>query len=222
MGLSVQWAVRCEDEKCIQRVFDGLKKLDNTFFVQKTKSHIIACAGKQEEPGICIPLKFEPWEQALKQSYVMRRARFKVLGFGDPVFEGEGPFGHHMPKKMLELLKNSFGTPYQTFEADPVLGEGGYQTGNWTKTQYFGIEEHIRACKIIDTIRENADKTTIGDDGHYCGDGDKHDMAILIDSFEEYTEIVNIIGGKIRDAGWKDKDIAGKGKETYQLRKLGK
>jgi hypothetical protein len=221
MGLTVQWAVKCNDENCMQRIRSGLEKLDKTFFIRDTSS-IIACTGQPNEDAICIPLKFEPWEKALEQSYVMRRARFEVLGFGNPTFEGEGPFGHHMPKKMVELLKNSFGTPYKTFEADPVLGEGGYQTGNWTKTQYVGIETHVRVCKILDTIRDNADKTIIGDDGHYCGDGDKHDMGTLMDSFEEYTEISNIIGGKLRDAGWKDKDIAGGGEDTYQRLKSGK
>jgi len=223
MGLTIQWAVRCNDEKCIQRVFDSLKKLDNTFFVQETKLSIVACTGKQGETGVCVPLIFEPWEKALKQSYVMQRARFKLYGFDDPVFEGEGPFGHRMPDNMMKLIDGREGTcSWETLKGEPVLGKEGYQTGNHSKTQYAGIEHHLRTCKILDTIRENADKTVIGDDGHYCGEGDKHNMAELMDNFEEYTELMITIGGKLRKAGWNDKGISGKGEETYQRTKAGK
>jgi len=223
MGLAIQWAVRCNDEKCIQRVHDSLKKLEKPFFIQETKSSIIVCTDKMGEEHVCISLRFEPWEKALEQSYVMQRAKFRVIGFNDPVFEGQGSFGHRMPEDMMKLIDGREARcSWETLKGEPVLGKGGYQTGEWIKTQYAGIEHHIKACKILDTIKENADKMIIGDDGNYCGDGDKHDMTTLVDSFEEYADINIKIGSKLKNAGWKDENIVGNGKETYQRRKLGK
>jgi len=110
MGLCLYWAVRCNDKKCVARVINETAK-----FIDKLKKkhpyvyksihsphHITACTG---EGGVCIEFNFEPWKKALKQSYVLKRAKFKVLGFGDPVFEGAGVFGHTYPPKMMKLIK---------------------------------------------------------------------------------------------------------------------
>jgi len=220
MGLTVQWAVRCENRMCIQKIYDSLKKLDEGFLINKpNKNAILACTG-MEKGDLCIRLNFEPWEKAIQQSYVMRKARFRVIGFGDPVFDGEGPFGHVMPDEMMKYIDGREGRcSWETIDSDPVLGEGGLQTGDWVKTQYHGIEQHLKTCKILDTIRDNADKAVIGDDGHYCGDGDKHDMATLMDNFEEYTDLMINIGKKLGQAGWSDENVGGKGEETYKRSK---
>lgn len=217
MGLTVQWAVRCNDKECIERVYKNLKKLDDKFIVQKVGDYsILACTGDKDE-SLCINLKFEPWEKALKQSYVMKKLKFKILGFDDPTFDGEGPFGHNIPDEMMKLVDGREGTcQWMTSEGETNLGEGGYQTGNFTKTQYRGIEEHLKTCKILDTIRDSADKAIIGDDGHYCGEGDKHDMATLMDSFEEYTKLMVKIGDNLRKSGWDDNQLGGEGAKTRQ------
>ena len=216
MGLTLQWAVRCNDKECIQRVYEGLKKIDDTFIVRKHGDNILACTGEKKE-SLCINLTFEPWEKALKQSYVMKKMKFKLLGFGDPVFDGEGPFGHNIPEKMMKLIDGREGRcEWMTNEGETNLGERGYQTGNFIKTQYRGIEEHLKTCRIMDTIRANADKAIIGDDGHYCGEGDKHDMATLMDSFEEYTKLMVKIGDNLRKSGWTDNQLGGEGEKTRQ------
>jgi len=223
MGLTVQWAVRCNDKKCIERVFNNLKKLDEKFIVQKQGDYnILACTGDEDE-SLCINLTFEPWEKAQKQSYLMKKMKFEILGFGDPKFDGEGPFGHNIPDEMMKYIDGREGRcSWKTDDGEAVLGEGGLQTGNWTKTQYRGIEQHLKVCKILDTIKASADKAIIGDDGHYCGEGDKHDMATLMESFEEYTKLMVKIGDDLRKVGWKDNQLAGEGAKTRQRVKTGK
>jgi len=215
MGLTVQWAVRCNTRDCIHAFTEQMAKMadkDPSMFHKLYRpGHIVVCTG---DGGVCIKFKFEPWKKALEQSYVMKKQKFKILGFGDPVFDGVGPFGQHHPPKMVKMLKESFGLPWQTYDAGPVLGKGGYQTGDWTKTEYAGIEHHIKACKILDKARKLADKAVIGDDGDYCGDGDKHSLKDLHDAFEGMAEVHMMIAGKLAESGWKDDQVIGPGIET--------
>jgi len=215
MGLTVQWVLKCNDKNCIHKFTEQMAKMseqDPTMFHKFYRpGHIMVCTGQD---GVCLEFKFEPWEKALKQSYLMKKMRFKVLGFGDPEFDGVGPFGHYYPPKMEKLLKGVYGVPIKTIEANPVLGKGGYQTGNWTKTEYAGIEHHIKACKILDKARKLSDKSVIDDDGDYCGDDDRHSLKDLNKSFESMAEVHMMIAGKLAEAGWKDDQIKGPGIET--------
>jgi len=227
MGLSLYWALKCNTEECARHVIDETakfseqlkKKHPDAYHQVIAPHHIITCTGDE---GVCIEFKFEPWKQALKQSRILKRAKFKVMGFGDPVFEGAGVFGHTYPPKMMKLIEGHYGLPIQAMDSGPSLGEGGLQTGDWAKTQYSGMEHHILGCKILDNARKHADKMLVGDDGDYCGEGDKRDIGALIDSFEEYTEINRKISGQLKNAGWKDNQILGKGKEDTERLKGGR
>jgi hypothetical protein len=222
MGLSVQWALICNTKDCTRSFTDEMAKLSEKnpgmYHNLYRPGHILVCTG---DDGVCLEFKFEPWEKALNQSYLLKKARFKVLGFGDPVFDGVGPFGHHHPPKMVELLKEHSGVPTKSMEAGPVLGKSGYQTGDWVKTEYAGIEHHIKACKILDRARKLADKSVIDDDGDYCGDNDKHDLKDLHEAFEGMVKVHLMIGQKLKEAGWKDEQIAGHGIETSRRLKGG-
>lgn len=215
MGLTVQWALKCDNQDCIHAFTDEMAKMSDKdpsmFHKVYRPGHIMVCTG---DDGVCLEFKFEPWQKALGQSYVMKKARFKVIAFGDPEFDGVGPFGHHHPPKMEKLLKDHFGVPVQSMEAGPVLGMGGFQTGDWVKTEYAGIEHHIKACKILDKARKLSHKAVIGDDGDYCGDEDKHSLKDLHKAFEGMAEVHMRIAGKLAEAGWKDDQVIGPGMET--------
>jgi hypothetical protein len=228
MGLTIGWAIRCNDIDCVRRVINETAKFSekNRLTHQRySPNHILSCTGHQEDKdaGVCFEFNFEPWDKALKQSYIMRRAKFKVLGFGDKIYDGTGVFGHSIPDDMMRLIDGRLGTrTWQSIEGEPNLGQNGYQTGDWVKTQYHGVEHHIMGCKILDNVRKHADKMLVDDDGDYCGEGDKHDLKKLMDSFEEYTEINKSIGGMLRGKGWSDDQIKGAGEDDYQRLKSGR
>lgn len=226
MGLTISWVVRCNDLDCVHRVVEEAAKFSEKHGLtheMRSPSRILSCTGKETgtETGACFEFIFEPWEKAMKQSYVMKRAKFRVFGFGE--FDGAGTLGHSMPKEMMKLIDGRFGSrTWQTLEGEPNLGKGGYQTGNFEKTQYEGIEHHIVGCRILDNVRKHADKMLVEDDGHFCGDRDKHDLKDLMDNFESYTGVVASISGQLKAAGWKDDQVIGKGKETSERLKTGR
>jgi hypothetical protein len=225
MGLTISWAIRCDDHNCVNKVIEETAKFSEKHGLTHqliSPSRVISCTGKHSDSdaGVCFEFNFEPWEKALKQSYVMRKEKYQVFGCGNPMFRGEGVFGHNLPEKMLKLIDK--GCPYKSIDAEPTLGEGGYQTGDFVKTQYNGIEHHIVGCRILDNIGKHADKMLVNDDGHFCGEGDKHDMKDLMDNFEEYTNLSASIGRQLRERGWKDDQLMGGGEETYQRLKSGK
>lgn len=217
MGLCLEWALRCDDRNCVQKFTEEMAKFSdkdkNLFHKVYSPDHIMVCTG---DDGVCLDFNFEPWKKALNQSYLMKKSRFKILGFGYPVFNGTGPFGHTYPDKMMKILDKHFGISVQSLEGKPVLGEKGYQTGDWVKTQYAGIEHHIKACEILDKARRISDKTIVGDDGGYCGEGDKHNLGELMDNFEEYTKINIRISGQLKKAGWNNEQVMGPGKDDVE------
>ena len=68
----------------------------------------------------------------------------------------------------------------------PVLGESGYQTAAFTKTEYAGITAHMMVCNLLDAARKSPSKHIVRDEADFCGDKDKkRDFSKLYSAFEE-------------------------------------
>jgi len=237
MGMCINYGFRCDTENCVKKIIKETGKIADKMskkysdFKYKIISpfHIWIHPHEGSEP---MEIKFEPWKKALKQSFFLETHDYGIIKNGKlKVYPGEGVAGNLIPdvvynhmKKGLYYKQTSFGRMrfmntaynYKEINKRPLLGKGGLQTGDTPKTQYGGIEAHIRACAVLEPAKHIADKWIIDDEGRYCGTGDKYNLGNLTDNLEEYTKIVASIGGMLRDKGWKDDQITGPGEETRQ------
>ena len=68
----------------------------------------------------------------------------------------------------------------------PILGKTGYQTADFTKTEYSGVTGHIIVCNLLDAARKSPSKHIVKDEGDFCGDDDKkRDFSKLYAAFKE-------------------------------------
>jgi len=219
----------------VARIAEKIERADpKAFHELYSPTHIMVCPHEHSE---CIELKFEPWKKALGQSHFLEVCDFQIKRNGKiETYKGTGVAGRLVPDEVLAHMKRGEktiqtrfgpmrvrekGYEYKEVNKRPLLGRSGLQTGSTPKTQFGGVDAHIRACAVLEPAKDIADKWIIDDEGQYCGTGDNYDYSKLTDNLEEYTKIVASIGGKLREKGWSGEQIFGEGEKTRKRLKSG-
>ena len=105
----------------------------------------------------------------------------------------------------------------------PLLGtKAGYQTANFTKTEYCGLGGHVIMCELLEPAKKYSSKKHVDDEADFCGDeqGKKRAVGVLQNSFGESRAVLQAVFGKLKSAGFTEENIGGSAVKRMKKEKM--